>query len=173
MGQFAPFGMQENCKCDPGDLKMNLTRRSLFTLALAVPAAAAFAPRAMAAQPEVYAEDGIAVDGSDVVAYFTEGAPVAGDENITFDYMGATWRFSSAVNRDLFAADPAAYAPQYGGYCAYAVSQGYTAPTVPEAWTVVDGKLYLNFSTSVRRRWERDIPGYIMAADANWPSVLA
>ena len=152
---------------------MNLTRRSLFTLALAVPAAAAFAPRAMAATPEVYAEDGIAVDGSDVVAYFTEGAPVAGDQAITFEYMGATWRFSSEANRDLFAADPAAYAPQYGGYCAYAVSQGYTASTVPEAWSIVDDKLYLNYSTGVRRRWSRDIPGNIAAANANWPSVLA
>ena len=151
---------------------MTLTRRSLFTLALAVPAAAALAPRAMAATPEVYAEGGVAVDGTDVVAYFTQGAPAAGDEAITFDYMGATWRFSSEANRDLFAADPAAYAPQYGGYCAYAVSQGYTASTVPEAWTIVEDKLYLNFSTSVRRRWERDIPGHIMAADANWPAVL-
>ena len=152
---------------------MNLTRRSLFTLALAVPAAAAFAPRAMAATPEVYAEDGIAVDGSDVVAYFTEGAPVAGDPAITFEYMGATWRFSSEANRDLFAADPAAYAPQYGGYCAYAVSQGYTASTVPEAWSIIDDKLYLNYSTGVRRRWSRDIPGYSAAANPNRPSVLA
>lgn len=151
---------------------MSITRRHLFTLALAGPVVAAFAPRAMAATPEVYAEGGIAVDGSDVVAYFTQGAPVAGDPAITHGYMGATWRFSSAANRDLFAADPAAYAPQYGGYCAYAVSQGYTAPTVPEAWSIVDDKLYLNFSTSVRSRWERDIPGHIAAADANWPAVL-
>jgi len=151
---------------------MNLTRRHLFTLALAAPVTAAFAPRAMAASHAIYIEDGVAVDGSDVVAYFTEGAPVAGDEAITHDYMGTTWRFSTEANRDAFAADPAAYAPQYGGYCAYAVSQGYTAPTVPEAWTIVDGKLYLNFSTSVRRRWARDIPGYVAAADANWPGVL-
>ncbi|EBA10850.1 YHS domain-containing (seleno)protein [Roseobacter sp. CCS2] len=152
---------------------MHLTRRSLFTLALAIPATAALAPRAMAASPEVYNEDGVAVDGSDVVAYFTESKPVAGDAAITHEYLGVTWRFSSEENRDLFAADPAAYAPQYGGYCAYAVSQGYTASTVPEAWTIVEDKLYLNFSTSVRRRWERDIPGHIMAANANWPSVLS
>ncbi|MFA8443185.1 YHS domain-containing (seleno)protein [Yoonia sp.] len=152
---------------------MSITRRHVLTLALAGPVVAALAPRAMAATPEVYAEGGIAVDGSDVVAYFAQGAPVAGDPAITHDYMGATWRFSSAANRDLFAADPAAYAPQYGGYCAYAVSQGYTAPTVPEAWSIVDDKLYLNFSTSVRTRWERDIPGHIAAADANWPAVLA
>lgn len=151
---------------------MHLTRRHLMTLAIAAPAVAAFVPRAMAATPQVYAEDGIAVDGSDVVAYFTQGAPVAGDPAITHDHMGATWRFVSEANRAVFVADPARYAPQYGGYCAYAVSQGYTAPTVPEAWTIVDNRLYLNFSTGVRSRWERDIPGHIAAADANWPSVL-
>jgi len=152
---------------------MSFTRRHLLTFAVAAPAVAAFAPRALAATPEVYAEGGIAVDGSDVVAYFAQKGPVAGDPAITFDYMGATWQFSTGENRDLFAADPASYAPQYGGYCAYAVSQGYTASTVPEAWSVVDGKLYLNFSTGVRRRWSRDIPGHIAMADANWPSVLA
>jgi hypothetical protein len=152
---------------------MSLTRRHILTFAVAAPAVAFFAPSAMAATPEVYAEDGIAVDGTDVVAYFTEGAPVAGDPAITHDHMGATWRFSSAANRDAFIADPAAYAPQYGGYCAYAVSQGYTASTVPEAWSIVDDKLYLNYSTGVKRRWESDIPGHIAAADANWPTVLA
>lgn len=152
---------------------MQITRRHVLGLAIATPAVAALAPAAFAATPQVYAEDGIACDGSDVVAYFTQGEPVAGDAEITFDYMGATWRFSSTQNRDLFAADPAAYAPQYGGYCAYAVSQGYTASTVPQAWTIVDDKLYLNYSRRIRRRWERDIPGNIAAGDANWPNVLA
>lgn len=152
---------------------MSLTRRHVLTLALAAPVAAALASRVIAATPEVYAEGGIAVDGTDVVGYFTDGAPVAGDPAITHDYMGVTWQFNTEANRDTFAADPAAYAPQYGGYCAYAVSQGYTAPTVPEAWSIVDNKLYLNFSTSVRRRWARDIPGHIAMADANWPAVLA
>lgn len=152
---------------------MKLTRRKLFTFAIAVPASAVLTTRVLADSHAVYTESGIAVDGSDVVAYFTQGAPVAGDAAITQDYMGATWQFSSEANRDAFAADPAAYAPQYGGYCAYAVSQGYTAPTVPDAWTIVDGKLYLNFSLSVRRRWARDIPGYVAAADANWPGVLS
>ena len=152
---------------------MSVTRRHVLTLTLIAPVAAAFASRAIAATPEVYAEGGIAVDGTDVVGYFTDGAPVAGDPAITHDYMGVSWQFSTQANRDAFAADPAAYAPQYGGYCAYAVSQGYTAPTVPEAWSIVDDKLYLNFSTRIRSRWERDIPGHIAAADANWPSVLA
>ena len=71
------------------------------------------------------------------------------------------------------AADPEAFAPQYGGYCAFAASNNYIAPTDPEAWSIYEGKLYLNFSTSVRRRWERDIPGHIAAANANWPDVLS
>jgi len=151
---------------------MTLTRRHVLGLALTAPALGLVATRSMAQEASVYTEGGIAIDGSDAVAYFDGNGPVAGDPAITFDYMGATWQFTSEANRDAFAADPAAYAPQYGGYCAYAVSQGYTAPTVPEAWSIVDGKLYLNFSTGVRSRWERDIPGHIAAADANWPGVL-
>ena len=151
---------------------MTLTRRHVLGLALTAPALGLVATRSMAQEASVYTEGGIAIDGSDAVAYFGGNGPVAGDPAITFDYMGATWQFTSEANRDAFAADPAAYAPQYGGYCAYAVSQGYTAPTVPEAWSIVDGKLYLNFSTGVRSRWERDIPGHIAAADANWPGVL-
>ena len=151
---------------------MEFTRRHLLTCAATAPALALTTGNAWAATSGIYAEDGIAVDGTDVVAYFTQNAPVAGNADITHDYMGATWRFVSAENRDAFAADPAAYAPQYGGYCAYAVSEGYTASTVPEAWSIVDGKLYLNYSTGVKGRWEQDIPGRISAADANWPKVL-
>jgi hypothetical protein len=87
--------------------------------------------------------------------------------------MGANWRFASAENRDRFAADPERYAPQYGGYCAYAVSEGTTADIDPEAWKVVDGKLYLNLSKDVQKLWEQDIPGYIEKADANWPEIRA
>ena len=95
-----------------------------------------------------------------------------GSPEFAYDWMGATWHFSTAENRDTFAADPDAYAPQYGGYCAYAISDGYTASTAPEAWKIVDGKLDLNFSRRIQRRWERDIPGRIESANANWPSVL-
>ncbi|MEL6449657.1 MAG: YHS domain-containing (seleno)protein [Pseudomonadota bacterium] len=127
---------------------------------------------AWAGTAPVYSDDGVAVDGSDVVAYFTDGAPIKGSAEFTHYWNGATWQFVSAANRDAFAADPAAYAPQYGGYCAYAVSEGYTAPTSPDAWRIVDGKLYLNFNRRIQRRWERDIPGRITSADANWPRVL-
>jgi hypothetical protein len=85
--------------------------------------------------------------------------------------MGATWQFASADSRDSFAADPRKFAPQYGGYCAWAVSRGYTADTDPEAWKIIDGKLYLNYSKSVQRKWETDIPGNVAKADGNWPGL--
>ncbi len=114
----------------------------------------------------------LAVSGHDPVAYFKEGKPVEGSSEHELEWNGATWRFSSAANLAAFEADPEAYAPQYGGYCAWAVSQGYTASTDPTAWRIVDGKLYLNYSLGVQRRWEKDIPGNIAKADTNWPKVL-
>ncbi|MEM7508535.1 MAG: YHS domain-containing (seleno)protein [Pseudomonadota bacterium] len=128
---------------------------------------------AHASESPVYSDwRGRAIRGTDPVAYFTEGKPVAGDSAFTHDWNGATWRFASAENRDAFAAKPESYAPQYGGYCAWAVAQGYTASTDPDAWDIVDGKLYLNYSKDVQSRWHRDVPGYIAKGDANWPDVL-
>jgi len=115
----------------------------------------------------------LAVDGYDAVAYFTEGKPVEGSKEYTHDWNGATWRFASAANRDRFAAEPAKYAPQYGGYCAWAVAHGYTADADPEAWAVVDGKLYLNYDKKVQAKWQQDVPGLIAKANENWPKLLA
>ena len=117
-------------------------------------------------------DEGVAVNGYDVVGYFEESEPVEGSAEFTAEHAGATWHFASAGNRDAFKADPAKYAPAYGGYCAYAVAKGSTATTVPDAWKIVDGTLYLNFSKDVQSKWEEDIPGYIEQADANWPGVL-
>ena len=150
-----------------------LTRRTLLTASLAAPALVLAGRPVLAATPYVYSEDGIAIDGSDAVAYFAGEGPVAGSPDHALTWEGAEWRFANAANREAFEMNPRAYAPQFGGYCAYAVSQGYTAPTVPEAWSIVDGKLYLNFSLRVRGIWEQDIPGHIAAAEANWPGVLA
>jgi hypothetical protein len=113
---------------------------------------------------------GLALKGYDPVAYFAEKKPVPGKPELTARHEGATYRFASA-NRDAFVAAPAKYAPQYGGYCAFGMASGYKAPIEPEAWTVVDGKLYLNYSRSVRSQWSSDVPGYVRKADANWPSV--
>jgi YHS domain-containing protein len=116
---------------------------------------------------------GVAIDGYDPVAYFAEGKPVEGSSDFEYEWMGATWRFASAADRDQFAADPEKYAPQYGGYCAYAVSQGATADIDPDAWHIEDGKLYLNLNKKVQSIWLKDIPGYITKANANWPKVKA
>lgn len=151
---------------------MAISRRSLFWIVpgatLAVPLGTRFLPATAA---EVNAERGVAVRGTDVVAYVVEGRPVAGRAEFTHAWRGATWRFATAANRDRFAADPERYAPAYGGFCAFAVSEGYTAPIDPAAWRIVDGRLFLNYDRSVQRRWERDIPGRVARADANWPGL--
>ena len=115
---------------------------------------------------------GGAIRGYDPVAYFTEKKPVEGKRAYSHKWKGATWYFASEKNRDLFRAAPEKYAPRYGGYCAYAVSRGYTASIVPEAWKIVDGKLYLNYSKGVQQTWEQDIPGNIKLGDKNWPRLL-
>lgn len=149
------------------------TRRQTLALILgAVTLPAALGPRPAHAET-IFSDGGLAIRGTDPVAYFTEGRPVAGDPAITHDWMGARWAFASEAHRAAFAAEPAAYAPQYGGFCAWAVAQGYTAPIDPAAWRIVDGRLYLNVSPRIQRRWERDIPGNIARADANWPGIRA
>lgn len=123
---------------------------------------------------QIYTSWGKAIRGTDPVAYFTEGKPVKGDSDYTFNWMDATWYFASAANRDAFAKEPERYAPQYGGYCAWAVSQNYTASTDPEAWRIVDGKLYLNYSKGVQEQWEAGgVPKLIAQGDRNWPALRA
>lgn len=114
----------------------------------------------------------VAIEGTDPVAYFAEGRAVEGSSHYTHRWKGAQWRFKSAANRDAFVADPEKYAPQFGGYCAWAVSQGYTASIDPEAWTIHGGKLYLNYSKGVQAQWSEDIPGNIAKGERNWPKVL-
>ncbi len=114
----------------------------------------------------------MAIKGYDPVAYFTEQRPVAGNPSFEYLWNGATWRFASAEHRDLFQSDPEKYSPKYGGYCAYAVSQGKIADIDPEAWTVFEGRLYLNLNKDVQRLWERSKDDYILKADENWPRLL-
>jgi hypothetical protein len=129
---------------------------------------------AAARSPEIYTGllSSTALGGHDAVAYFTERRPVPGRRDITYSWKGVTWRFASAANRDLFAAAPEKYAPQFGGYCAWAVSEGYTAKGDPAHWKIVDGRLYLNYDASIQKRWEADIPGHVAKGDRNWPKVL-
>ena len=141
---------------------------------LAVLGLAALATAVAAVEP-IYTGtfSNLAVGGYDPVAYFDQGESVEGSKEITTEWQGAVWRFASAEHRDRFVADPAAFAPQYGGYCAYAVAKGSTAKGDPKVWTIVDGKLFLNYNDKIMVRWKEDVPGYIAKADANWPKLLA
>ncbi|WP_337249572.1 YHS domain-containing (seleno)protein [Sulfidibacter corallicola] len=116
---------------------------------------------------------GVAIKGYDPVAYFTDSKPVKGNKQFKHEWQGATWHFSNQANLDKFKQSPDQYAPQYGGYCAWAVSQNSTAGIDPDAWKIVDGKLYLNYSKKIQKQWEEDIPGFIKAADKNWPGLLS
>ena len=120
---------------------------------------------------EYFEKDGVAISGYDPVAYFVEMKPVKGSPEFHAEYQGSTFYFSSAANRDTFAANPDKFAPQYGCYCAFGMAKGYKAVIAPAAFTVVDDKLYLNYSESVRSQWKLDIPGYIRKAHENWPDV--
>lgn len=116
---------------------------------------------------------GTAIKGYDPVAYFTVGKPMKGDAGFAHEWNGAKWLFANAEHRDAFKATPEKYAPQFGGYCAWAVSQNYTANVDPEkAWKIINGKLYLNYSRDVQQTWEKDVPGNIAKADENWPKIL-
>lgn len=143
--------------------------RRLFLASLA---AVALAPAGHADQPMIRAEDGAAIGGYDAVAYFTQGRPVRGMPDEAVIWLGAEWRFANARNRERFEANPRAYAPKYGGYCAYAMAKGYAAPGDPEAWRIEEGQLYLNYSPDVRDLWAQDMAVNIARADAHWPQAL-
>jgi YHS domain-containing protein len=122
--------------------------------------------------PRFYTEKGIALDGQDVVAYFTQSKLVMGVSQFKHNWSGTTWMFASAANRDMFAKNPEKYAPQYGGYCAQAASEGNLVATQPDAWKIVNGKLYLNYDKKVQAQWMTNIPGHIASANKNWPNIL-
>jgi YHS domain-containing protein len=113
----------------------------------------------------------VAIKGYDTVAYFKDGKALKGSESFTFPWHGMTWHFSSKENRDLFAGSPEKYAPQYDGWCAWAMTESRLAVTDPEVWKIVNGKLYLNCSKEAYEKWSRDIPGNIKKADSIWPTL--
>lgn len=115
---------------------------------------------------------GVALHGHDAVAYFTDGNAVPGSAAYEFTWNGGRWRFASAANRDRFAQTPAQFAPQFGGYCAWAVSNNDTADIDPNAFAVVDGKLYVNYSTFVQARWRLSRDANIAKGHQNWPGLL-
>ncbi len=150
-----------------------VSRRTILISGVTLLGAAALPGVALAETADIYVtSDNIAINGYDPVAYFTQEDAVEGSVEFFVEWNGATWHFASEQNRDMFEAEPEKYAPKYGGYCAFAVSQGAFASTDPKAWTIVDERLYLNFSLRIRDRWRKDMEKYIAQADNNWPGVL-
>lgn len=149
--------------------------RNVFAVLFVALAALFAATPAFADQPPVHTQllSNVAVGGYDPVAYFTDGHPVRGNAQFKTTYQGYEYRFASAEHLTAFRANPARYLPQYGGYCAWAISQNHTAPGDPNYWRIVDGKLYLNYNADIQHRWEANIPGFIRDANANWPRVLS
>lgn len=146
---------------------MKLDRRTLLlTLAAMLLPFAAFAGDAANIDGR-----GIAIHGHDPVAYFIEGKPVIGKAEYKVTVGAATYWFASEANLQTFKADPSKYEPQYGGYCAYGVAQGYKPDIDPTAFRIVDGKLYLNLSPAVQKRWQEDVPGFISRANQNWNAL--
>ena len=155
-------------------------RRTFITQLVALAATAAALP-ASGAQPPyntllretpAQGHGDVAIRGYDTVAYFTQAKAVPGSDAFATDWMGAKWKFASQQHLELFKASPARYAPQYGGYCAYGTAQGYLVKVDPEQWSVIDGKLYLNYDAKVQSMWKKDTPRFIEQADGKFPGLL-
>ncbi|WP_073975498.1 YHS domain-containing (seleno)protein [Erythrobacter donghaensis] len=153
---------------------MKTARLLLALAALAAPLGLAV-PAPALADGGIYASAGkIAVGGYDTVSYFRgQGKPVKGNAQFKVSWKGAEWRFASAANAAAFKANPAAYAPQYGGHCSWAIAQGYLAPGDPTAYDIVGGKLYLNYDQGIRAKWRKDISGFIAKGGPNWAKIPA
>ena len=145
-------------------METTLTRKTLTGLAIAAALAVTTAPAFAGNQLAV------AIGGYDTVSYHQDG-PAMGEARINHFWNGAIWYFSSEENRDLFAADPAKYAPAYDGYCSWAASQSYKAPGDPNVWQIVEGTLYVQVHPRAQELWQADIPAHIVAGDENWPRI--
>jgi YHS domain-containing protein len=149
-----------------------ISRRALLGLglvaAVVVVAVATLTVRGDPPPPNISGSDNLAIKGYDAVAYFTEGRAVEGKSEFRHSWEGASWQFSSASNRDVFAASPDRYAPQYGGFCSLGVAKGVVVTADPEAWTIVDGKLYMQYSLEARERWRENPQAYIALSEDNW-----
>ena len=130
-----------------------------------------FTLQVIAQKSEVFIDAGKAIRGYDPVAYFTQGKPTKGNAQFLYTWNGANWNFASQQNLDSFKTNPHKYSPQYGGYCAYGTADGHKAPTDPHSWTIVDGKLYLNYNKAVQQMWNKKQDDYIITADKNWPAL--
>lgn len=146
------------------------SRTTFAALWIAILALTVAAP-AIAAQAINTNGSNYAIGGYDPIAYFSDGKAVKGGRKYSHEWGGKIWRFRSKANREKFASMPEKYAPAYGGYCAFGVSQGYTVRIDPRAFTIEHGKLYLNYSKGIKKRFDTDRAGYIAKANANWPAL--
>jgi YHS domain-containing protein len=124
-----------------------------------------------AQQSEIFAPDGKALKGYDAVAFFRDAGPVKGADSLAYSYKGAKWLFANRANLEAFQANPDAYVPQYGGYCAYGTSEGHKAPTEAETWTIVGNKLYFNYNRKVKTSWMKNRDERIRQADTQWSLI--
>jgi len=152
------------------DIRKTIINGAVAVAALATAGAAQAIDRTGGDYNTIYA--GIGIKGYDPVAYFTDGKPVMGRQDYETFWGGVTWNFASAEHRDLFKADPEKYAPQFGAFCSWGVSQGKLFDVDPvNAWKVVDGKLYLNFNKDIQAIWSKDPAAFIAKAEGNWPTL--
>lgn len=156
-------------------MKRSTTSRFVLVLAVLCTLAGCAATGGKVSQTEpvapIDAPAMVALDGYDAVAYFDRGAPTEGDPAIAYAWRGARWQFASPAHRAAFAADPQRYAPQYGGYCAYAMAHGFIARGNPQQWAIVGERLYVNNNWFAMSLWDKDRQGHIAAADQNWPLI--
>jgi len=153
-------------------MKLSALLAALLALVIWSGTAPAIAASAATSEINVDQDSKLAIHGYDPVAYFESGKPAKGKPEFSHVWKNAKWVFSSAKNRDLFKANPTAYAPQFGGYCAYGVARGHVADGDPESWQIHKGKLYLNLNARVHEVWQKELDGNITAGDANWPKLV-
>lgn len=149
-----------------------MPNRRQFLASLSALPVSLLATASQANSPMIFANGGLAINGYDPVAYFTDAKPVTGKRNQALMWKGAIWQFASSANRIAFESNPRAFAPRYGGYCAYSVSIGQTSTTDPYAWRIHNDQLFLIHDLATRHVWLRDIAGNIDRANHNWPAVL-
>ena len=148
-----------------------MTTRSLLRVANWAAALVLVGSAIGALAGDFFEKEGVAIRGYDPVSYFTDMKPIRGLPAYKAEFRGSAFHFASQANRDAFAADPARYAPQYNGFCAFGVAGGYKATIDPAAFSIVNNKLYLNYNTAVQKQWRADIPGFVAKGDKNWPRV--
>lgn len=158
-------------------MKTAFSRRALLSTLLASSALLAAVPQTALAYDETSTFElnvdaqGVAIQGHDPVAYFDAGQPTKGQARFSASHRGATYWFASAAHRDAFKAQPEHYVPQFGGFCAMGVALDKKLDGDPNAWRIVDGKLYLNVNKDVQKKWLEDVPGHLAKAKAQWGHI--